>query len=78
MAITLTQAQARLDDWMAADARVATGQSYTVQTATGSRQLTRADAAEIRKNISYWESKVNSLTKKNGSKSILAKSRFYS
>ena len=56
--ITLEQAQARLDDWLAADARVATGQAYEI----GERKLTRADAAEIRRNIDYWQGWVSRLS----------------
>lgn len=52
--ITLQQAQDKLDTWMAADDAVATGQEY----AMGTRKLTRANAAEIRDNITYWEKKV--------------------
>ncbi len=52
--ITVTQAQAKLDLWMAADDAVATGQSYAI----AGRNLTRADAREIRSNIDYWEKRV--------------------
>ncbi len=61
-AITLAQAQAKLTEWMAADTAIATAQSY----AMGGRTLTRADAAEVRKNIEYWETKVNALSKLAG------------
>lgn len=57
-AITLTQAQAQLDAWMAAGLAVAQAQSYQI----GERQLTRANASEIRKNIDYWSAKVSVLT----------------
>jgi len=50
MAITLAQAEAKLAAWMAADDAVASGQSYSI----GGRSLTRANAAEIRNNIDYW------------------------
>ena len=55
--ITLAQAQARLDAWLAADAAVAKGQSYAV----AGRSVTRADATTIRENIDYWNRKVLSL-----------------
>ena len=45
--ITLTQASAKLTTWLAADDAVASGKSYTI----GDRSLTRANEAEIRKNI---------------------------
>ena len=57
--ITLTDAQTHLDEWMAADIAVAKGQSYTI----GGRSLTRANAAEIRANIDYWDGKVTRLTR---------------
>lgn len=57
--ITLTQAQEKLNVWMAADDAVATGQEY----AMGARRLTRANAAEIRENITYWENKVVRLSR---------------
>ncbi|HNQ00722.1 MAG TPA: DUF6148 family protein [Syntrophales bacterium] len=56
--ITLAQAEAQLALWIAADTAVATGQSYSV----GGRQLTRADAAEIRNNIIFWDSQVRKLS----------------
>ncbi len=61
MGITSTQAQEHLDAWLAADLAVAKGQSYSL----AGRTLTRADAAEIRENVEYWEARVNRLA--NGS-----------
>jgi hypothetical protein len=58
MPLTLTDAQAHLDAWLAADLAVSKGQSYSI----GSRALTRANAAEIRTNIDYWQAKVDALT----------------
>lgn len=60
--ISLDQAQARLDAWLAADAAVAQGQSYSGL----GRTLTRADAATIRDNIQFWERKVLELTSNSG------------
>ncbi len=60
--ITLAQAQARLDAWLEADAAVARNQAYSIN----NRSMTRADAAEIRNNIDYWQSKVNELTSSSG------------
>jgi len=56
---TLATAQAHLTAWEAADLAVATGQSYSI----GSRSLTRANAAEIRANIDYWNRKVEALSR---------------
>ena len=60
MAITLQQAQKALGNWIDADEKVSRGQSYTHD----SRQLTRADAAEITNKINYWSEKVNQLSGK--------------
>ncbi len=56
--ITLEQARARLAAWLEADAAVARNQAYS----DGGRSLTRADAAEIRKNIDYWQLQVERLS----------------
>lgn len=65
--ITLAQAQTNLDAWLAASAAVATNQSYRIVTPGGvDRQLTRANAAEIRQMIEFWEAKVQSLSRTRG------------
>ena len=56
--ITLAQAEAQLALWLAADAAVATGQSY----GHGQSSLTRADAGKITEKIEYWEKKVSQLS----------------
>lgn len=56
--ITLAQAQAQLDAWLAASLAVARGQKYTI----GDRQLERADLAEINKSITMWQQQVNQLS----------------
>lgn len=56
-AITLEQAEERLAAWLAADDAVSRGQSYAIR----DRSLTRADAAEIRTNIEYWDKWVRRL-----------------
>ena len=55
MALTLTQAQAAFDAWLAADLAVAKGQSYTMN----GRSLTLANSKEIREQIQYWERRVS-------------------
>jgi hypothetical protein len=60
--ITLAQAQAQLDAWLAASTAVASSQSYEIETGNGRRKLERADAAEIRQMIGYWQKLVNNLT----------------
>jgi hypothetical protein len=60
--ITLAQAQAQLAAWLAASAAVAQSQMYEIETGNGRRKLQRADAAEIRQQITFWQNKVNLLT----------------
>jgi hypothetical protein len=57
--ITLAQANAQLTSWLAADTKVATGQSYSIS----GRSLTRANAKEIRDNITFWDNHVKHLTR---------------
>ena len=60
--ITLAQAEAKLTLWLEADDKVASGQSYSI----AGRNLTRANAKEIRDNIDFWQSKVNKLSRGGG------------
>jgi len=60
--ITLAQAQAQLEIWLAANQAVATSQSYEIETGNGRRKLERADAAEIRQQIEFWDARVKALT----------------
>ncbi len=57
--ITLTQANAQLTAWLAASLAVANGQSYSI----AGRSLTRANAAEIREQINFWNEMVKTLTR---------------
>jgi hypothetical protein len=59
--ITLAQAQAQLDNWIAADQAVSRKQSYRI----GERQLTFADAAEVTNKIDYWNRKVVELSNRS-------------
>lgn len=61
-AVTLVQAQEHLTEWLKADLAVSQGQSYTIK----DRTLTRVHAKEIRESISYWEQKVNSISRGGG------------
>lgn len=60
--ITLDTAQSKLDLWMEADDAVNTGQSYSIN----NRSLTRADVAQIRENIKYWNDWVIKLSDGGG------------
>lgn len=53
----LATAKEMLKGWIEAEKAVMTGQSYTID----SRQLTRADLAEIGERIDYWENKIEAL-----------------
>lgn len=55
--ITLDRAKLHLEAWLDAELAVSTGQSYSF----GTRQLTRANLAEIRKQITYWRNEITSL-----------------
>jgi len=70
MALTLTQAQAALGAWIAADLAVAKGQSYSMN----GRSLTLANSKEIREQIQYWERRVSSFeqTIQNNQQAALA------
>ncbi|WP_440640268.1 DUF6148 family protein [Bradyrhizobium sp. PUT101] len=60
--ITLAQAQAQLEAWLAASIAVASNQSYEIDTGNGSRKLQRADAGAIQQQIDYWQRMVSKLT----------------
>lgn len=53
----LEVARRHLDAWLDAELEVTTHQSYTI----GSRSLTRANLAEIRKQIQFWQNEVEKL-----------------
>lgn len=57
--ITVGQAQAQLDLWVAANTAVAGGQRYIIK----DRELYRTDAAEIRNQIDYWDAMVKRLSR---------------
>lgn len=68
MTITLSQAQAALDRWIAADAAVAKGQSYSMN----GRSITLANSKEIREQIQYWERRLIALSNQSASQATLA------
>jgi Flp pilus assembly protein TadG len=61
--LTVTQAQQQLDTWLKANLAVAQGQSYTIATENGSRTLTRANAQEILKQITFWDTQLKRLSR---------------
>ena len=56
--ITLAQAETNLAAWLAASEAVAASQSYSIE----GRSLTRANAAEIREQIDFWQGWVKKLS----------------
>jgi hypothetical protein len=67
--ITLAEAQAQLAAWLAASTAVAADQEYEIDTGSaGRRRLRRADAAEIRQQITYWNNWVIRLTRQQSRK----------
>jgi hypothetical protein len=57
--ITLAQAQARLDAYLAAELAVLGGQEYEI----AGRRLKRANLKEIRDGIQIWEERVKDLSR---------------
>lgn len=55
--ITKEQAEAKLQTWMEAEEKIASGQGYSI----GDRRLTRADLYTVRGEIEYWDNKVKEL-----------------
>lgn len=56
--ITLPQAETQLAAYVAAETKVLQGQAYEIS----GRRLTRANLAEIRDGMDYWDRKVKELT----------------
>lgn len=62
--VTLEVAQQQLDAWLAANLALASAQSYQISTPSGSRSITRADSAEVLRQIEYWQNHVEALSSK--------------
>lgn len=60
--LTLTQAQANLDAWVACSLAVAKKQSYTIQVDGSERTMTSANAEHIDRMIDYWRGKVREIS----------------
>lgn len=56
--ITLVQAQAQLDAYLAAETAILGGQEYVI----ASRRMRRADLAAVQAGIKLWNERVQSLT----------------
>jgi hypothetical protein len=59
--ISLAIATERLQQYLDAEAKVLTGQQYSI----GDRSLTRANIAQIREGIKYWDAEVKRLSAAN-------------
>lgn len=66
--LTLAQAEARLTEYMEAEAKVLAGQSYTIAGGGASRTLTRANLTEIREGIAHWNSMCQQLSTGRGAR----------
>lgn len=64
-------AKQHLNAWMKAELAVSTAQSYSI----GSRTLTRANLAEIMKQIQYWENQI-AIIEQTGGRSLRRSKRF--
>jgi len=62
LSIDLTTAQTNLNAWIAADAALATSQSYRIEVDGSTRMLTRADGKVIAERIAYWRREVQRLS----------------
>lgn len=60
--ITLAQAEAKLEAWLAAEDALQTTQEYTI----GDRRVRKADLKEIRETIDYWQRQVDRLSRRGG------------
>jgi hypothetical protein len=61
--ITLAQAQAQLDAWLAASIAISAGQSYTIAAGDSTRTLTRANLADVTAAIDRWSAEVQRLSR---------------
>lgn len=57
--ITLEEAKIHLGAWLKAELEVTSHQSYTI----GTRSLSKANLGEIKKQIEFWQSKIDNLEK---------------
>ncbi len=58
--ITLAQAQAKLDAYLAAEEKILLGQSVAID----GQSLTRADLDKVQRGVSLWDQRVKTLSAK--------------
>lgn len=56
--VTLSQAEAQLEKYLAAETAILSGQSYEI----AGRKLTRADLVAVQKGVTAWNQRVNELS----------------
>jgi len=61
--ITLAQAEAQLDEALAALSAARNAQQYSISTGTSSRQLSRAALSALEASVDKWETKVQQLSR---------------
>lgn len=67
--ITLSQAEEMLATWLAAETALATSQSYEITVEGNTRKLTRANLADVSKQVAIWNSRVISLSNRASGRS---------
>jgi len=72
--MNLETAQQHLDAWLATELALAQAQSYMITTPSGQRQVTRANLAEVRTQIQYWQRQIQRLS--NPLQSRFSKAQF--
>lgn len=55
LAFTVTQCNERLQIWLDAEEKIASGQSYTID----NRRLDRANLAQVREQIKFWQNELS-------------------
>lgn len=63
--ITLAQAQAKLDAYLAAEEKILLGQSVAID----GQSLTRADLDKVQRGVSLWDQRVKTLSAKASGRS---------
>lgn len=61
-AITLAQAVAMRDTWLAALTAISNAQEYTITNGPAMRKLVKADLKEVMTQYNFWAAKVRDLT----------------
>jgi hypothetical protein len=60
---TLAQAETKLEQYLAAEEAVLTGQSFEIDTGGVRRKFTGADLSAVQAGVTLWQSRILSLTR---------------